>query len=117
MTTTTLPPTTLPEVEIRRLTGRRPEWQRRRRRTRLITAAVTVLAVILGVVGAVDADSGPIETVEVRIVAGDTLWDLAADHTPAGEDVRVTLRELMELNGLTDSAVRVGQVVEVPAAP
>ncbi len=112
--TTNFPTTTAPELEIRRLTGRRPEWQRRRRRTRLITALVTMVAVLLGIVGAVDADTGPIETIEVRVVAGQTLWGIAEAHTAPGEDVRIVVRDLMELNGLTESSLRVGQVLEVP---
>lgn len=113
--TTNFPTTTVPEIEIRRLTGRRPEWQRRRARTRLLTALVTVAAVILGLVGAVDADTGPMETVEVRVTSGQTLWGIAEDFSAPGADVRVVVRDLMELNGLTDSALRVGQVIEVPA--
>lgn len=113
--TTNLPTTTTPELAIRRLTGRRPEWQRRRRRARLVTAIATVVAVVLGVVGAVDADTGPVETVEVRVVQGQTLWGIAEGLTEPGADVRIVVADLMELNGLTDSALRVGQVIEVPA--
>ena len=113
--TTNFPTTTAHELDIRRITGRRPEWQRRRARSRLLTALVTVTAVILGVVGAVDADTGPVETAEVRVTSGQTLWGIAEGLTEPGEDVRVTVRDLMELNGLTDSALRVGQVIEVPA--
>ena len=114
--TTQLPTTTARELEIRRLTGRLPEWQRRRRRTRLATTLAVIAAIVLGLVGAVDADTGPMATDEVRVAAGQTLWGIAADHTEPGEDVRVTVRELMELNELTDSALAVGQVLEVPAA-
>ncbi|NND84391.1 MAG: LysM peptidoglycan-binding domain-containing protein [Acidimicrobiia bacterium] len=113
--TTNFPTTTTPELEIRRLTGRRPEWQRRRARTRLLTAIVTVAAVILGVVGTVDADTGPMETAEMRVTSGQTLWGIAEDLTEPGGDVRVVVRELMELNELTSSALRVGQVIEVPS--
>ncbi|UCG40304.1 MAG: LysM peptidoglycan-binding domain-containing protein [Acidimicrobiia bacterium] len=112
--TPNFPTTTATELDIRRLTGRRPEWQRRRTRTRLLTALVTVAAVVLGLVGSVDADTGPMETAEVRVTSGQTLWGIAEDLTEPGEDVRIVVRELMELNDLADSSLRVGQVIEVP---
>jgi LysM repeat protein len=54
------------------------------------------------------------ETAEVRVTSGQTLWGIAEDLTEPGEDVRIVVRELMELNDLADSSLRVGQVIEVP---
>ncbi len=109
-----MPTTTMQELEIRRLTGRRPEWQRRAIRVRLAVVAVTIVLAVAGVVGAVEADTGPVQTTEHRVRAGDTLWGIASGFTRPGEDVRVVVRSLMDLNDLTDSSLAVGQVLIVP---
>lgn len=46
---------------------------------------------------------------------GDTLWDLAVEHTPTGEDVRVTLRDIQLLNGFESATVPAWTVVLLPA--
>ena len=49
------------------------------------------------------------------MVAGDTLWDVAADATESGQDVRATVFEIKRLNGLDGSLIHPGQVLLVPA--
>jgi len=46
---------------------------------------------------------------------GDTLWDLAAEHTPTGQDVRATLRDIQVLNGFDSANLPVWTVVLLPA--
>ncbi len=116
MQTATLPTTTVREIRISRLTGRRPAWQRRLIRGRLIVALLMVVMMVAGIVGAVDADTGPLQTTEHRVASGETLWAIADDLTAPGEDVRASVRMLMEMNGLGDSSLAVGQVLLVPAS-
>lgn len=115
MQTTSFPTTTTRELEIARLTGRRPARIRRATRRRLTLAAVIIVTAVAGIVGAVDADTGPLPTIEHRVRPGESLWVIADGLTPEGEDVRVTVRTVMDLNGLTDSALAVGQVLVLPA--
>ncbi len=105
------------EAAITRLTGRRPAWQRRVIRNRLVAAVVIVVVAVGGLVGAVDADTGPQQTVEHRVADGDTLWSVAATITDPGDDVRASVRVLMELNALTESDLVIGQVILVPVLP
>ena len=51
---------------------------------------------------------------EHLVVTGDTLWDIAAVYTPAGEDVRHTVADIRAANGLEDSVIYPGQVLLVP---
>lgn len=61
--------------------------------------------------GTVSASSG-MRTLTVR--PGDTLWTIAISVDPAA-DPRDIVRELRSLNGLTDSVLRPGQVLVLPA--
>ena len=54
-------------------------------------------------------------TVEVSVVTGETLWDLAARHAPE-RDPRHVVAEIVELNDLPSSVVQAGQSIAVPAA-
>ena len=112
-----LPITRSQEAAINRLTGRRPRWQRRVIRTRVAVGAVIVLVTVAGLVGAVDADTGPLQTIEHRVEPGDTLWSIASSVTDPGDDVRATVHTLMEINVLSESDLSIGQVVLVPVLP
>ncbi|WP_258070035.1 LysM peptidoglycan-binding domain-containing protein [Arthrobacter sp. SX1312] len=54
-------------------------------------------------------------TVEVSVVTGETLWDLAVRHAPE-RDPRDVVAEIVELNDLPSSVVQAGQSIAVPAA-
>ena len=54
-------------------------------------------------------------TVEVSVVTGETLWDLAVRYAPE-RDPRAVVAEIVELNDLPDSVVQAGQSIAVPAA-
>ncbi|HXS62750.1 MAG TPA: LysM peptidoglycan-binding domain-containing protein [Streptosporangiaceae bacterium] len=88
----------------------------------LIGLAVATVAVLIwfGVAGQAEASShvGPrlpasdsVSRVVVR--PGDTLWEIAAKAEP-NADPRATIGEILDLNSLTGTAVRIGQVLFVP---
>lgn len=89
------------------------------KRRRLVVAAVTlalalVFALFAGLGGAT-AD-GEVEVKQVATLqAGETLWQLADEITPPGQDVRPTLRAIMELNGFESATLPVGTAVRLPA--
>jgi len=80
----------------------------------LLTAIVLLLVLLLAnAVGASVPDgAAAYETHEV--VAGDTLWDIAGEHTAAGEDVRRVVFEIQRVNDLDGSVIFPGQVLRVP---
>lgn len=71
----------------------------RRRTTLGVTALVVVAATLAG--GGV-AETAPQASGRraVRVQPGDTLWGIAAEHAPAGSDVRAYVDALIELNDL-----------------
>jgi LysM repeat protein len=90
---------------------------------RSIRAAVLLTTVALGVVlllaNTVSAGHGapggdPEGWVEHVVVTGDTLWDIASAHTPSGGDVRRTVYDIRQVNGLQSAAIVPGQVLQVP---
>ncbi len=60
--------------------------------------------------------SGHQEMESVVVSPGDTLWEIADRFSPESVDLRVVIRELVELNGLGSKVLRPGQVLQVPAA-
>jgi nucleoid-associated protein YgaU len=74
----------------------------------------SVCAVFLLIGGAADAEEPPGPTTEYVVAAGDTLWDVAAEHVADGEDVRVLIDDIKERSGITSSSVQVGQVLQIP---
>jgi nucleoid-associated protein YgaU len=74
----------------------------------------TVCAVFLLIGGAADAEAPPGPVADYVVAQGDTLWDIAAEHTSEGEDVRVFIDAIKERSGITSSAIQVGQVLQIP---
>ena len=74
----------------------------------------TVCAVFLLIGGAADADEVPGPAIEHVVEAGDTLWQIAADHVPAGADVRPLILDIKERSGIVSSTLQPGQVLQIP---
>lgn len=49
-----------------------------------------------------------------KVSESQTLWEIASAHRIDGMSTAETVEVIKSLNGLTDSSLRVGQVVEVP---
>ena len=81
--------------------------------TTVAVVVVLLLANAFAAEGSVAGD-GREERVEHLVVTGDTLWDIAAVYTPAGEDVRHTVGDIRTANGLANSVIYPGQVLQVP---
>lgn len=58
--------------------------------------------------------TGPAEMRAVVARPGDTLWEIADRFARDSADLRVVVRELVELNGLESKVLRPGQVLQVP---
>ena len=81
--------------------------------TTVAVVVVLLLANAFAAEGSVAGD-GQEGRVEHVVVTGDTLWDIAAAYTPAGEEVRHTVADISAANGLEDSVIYPGQVLQVP---
>jgi len=88
----------------------------RTRARALVIISTCVLALVLLLATTVSAGSGSASAVpaEYRVEAGDTLWEIAAERTSRGGDVRSTVASITDLNDLTSSLIRPGQLLLVP---
>lgn len=89
-------------------------------RTNSVAVRLLVLFVALGavfllltLVGA--ADGLPTPSRAYIVESGDTLWEIAADVTPRGGDVRDAVAVIAVVNGLADATIQPGQALLIPA--
>lgn len=84
----------------------------------LVIISTTVAALVLLLATAVHAMTGgdPLATVEYRVHPGDTLWSIASEVGSADGDVRSMVSTIKDLNGLSTSLIRIGDVLDVPIA-
>ena len=80
----------------------------------VLLVMISVLSLLL-LASAVQATSTLRSTEEYRVTSGDRLWDIAAEVTEPGEDVRDTLGAIKRMNGLESSLLQPGQVLIVPS--
>ncbi|OFW63319.1 MAG: hypothetical protein A2135_07745 [Actinobacteria bacterium RBG_16_67_15] len=91
-------------------------------RTRVVVLLISVaLALVLllasAVVARADDPIGPAATpayVSHVVAGGDTLWDIASEYTPGGEDVRNVIVDIKTANDLGSSVIVPGQVLRIP---
>jgi LysM repeat protein len=76
-----------------------------------VTLTVVVAGVVMGLGSVLNTASGM--TVRVTVSAGDSLWSIAEKMAPDA-DTGSIVDQISELNGLHDSVVRPGEVLEVP---
>lgn len=78
-------------------------------------AVIAILAVAFGPSSTATSEAGtPQATTSVRVMAGHTLWEIAAEANPDG-DIRQTVDDIIELNALPNaSALQMGSEIAVP---
>ncbi len=84
----------------------------------LVIISTTVVAFVLLLATAVHAMTGsePLATSDYRVHGGDTLWSIATETVTPGGDVRSMVSTIQELNDLATSAIRAGEVLQVPSS-
>ena len=83
------------------------------------TFVVALLVLLAGAVVARASDTGatqPVVAEEIlhTVTSGETLWEIGTLYTDPGEDVRDTIHDIRDRNGLADSLIRVGDVLRIP---
>ena len=82
----------------------------------LLTAAVTLLAVLVGPARSMLIDPEmPVAAGHVVLEPGETLWDVAVRSAPNGVDPREQLDALRRLNGFGSAGLDAWTVVLIPA--
>ncbi len=54
------------------------------------------------------------DTVLIFVQEGDTLWDIAREHSAGGRDIRRLVDEIKVYNGLENAVIRAGDKLEIP---
>jgi LysM repeat protein len=90
----------------------------RRGKAVVLTLAVAVIGLIAILMGPSSTATNEIgasqDTTTVRVLAGHTLWEIAAEANPDG-DIRATVDDIIELNALPNaSALQMGSEIAVP---
>ena len=80
------------------------------------TTAVALVLLLSSAVHATGAGSLPDASVDYRVRAGDTLWDIARELGPEGEDPRAVVHAIQEMNELAGSVIQPGQVLVIPVS-
>ena len=85
----------------------------------LIVISTVVVALVLLLASSVQATPElPVVddtvTASYKVHSGDNLWDIAAEHTPAGHDIRNTIERIKSFNNLESSMIQPGQLLEIP---
>lgn len=77
-----------------------------------------MLLFIVGCTGMVsvfaNSTSGLQEEKHLIIQPGDTLWEIALNEKPSNMDTRVYIKEIRNLNGLSNGVIMAGDVLSLP---
>jgi len=52
---------------------------------------------------------------EFKVMSGDTLWEIARNNNPHGQDVRKVVHEIMEINNMQSADIRPGYIIKIPS--
>ena len=97
----------------------RPSVRLTRRGRLVVFLGTLMLVLLLGIVwgsGSVASEEAgtPEPTRVVMVMPGDTLYDLAADATPADGDVAAMVERIQRLNALDSGMLVAGQQLRIP---
>lgn len=76
--------------------------------------SITVVVVFLLLASASHATGTVTDTFDYRVKPGDTLWHIAEEHGPTGQDVRRSVATIERINGISGGVLQAGQVIEIP---
>lgn len=76
--------------------------------------SITVVVVLLLLASASQATGQITETYDYRVRPGDTLWGIAGEHGPEGQDRRSVIATIERINELDGGVLQAGQVLVLP---
>ena len=86
-----------------------------RARRVMVVLALLAVAAIFGPQAFATESTEPVLSDTYTVVAGETLWSIAALVTSADGDVRDTVAAIQELNGMESASLRAGQQILIPS--
>ena len=112
---------TIDEMMTSRHAPARPQVRLTRRGRLVVFLGTLMLVLLLGIVwgsGSVATEQAgtPEPTRVVMVGPGDTLYDLAAEATPADGDVAAMVERIQRLNALDSGMLVAGQELRVPTS-
>jgi Tfp pilus assembly protein FimV len=81
-----------------------------------IIVALVVAVMLAAAISGARADRPPTPTAAVKVGVGESLWSVAATHPVRGMTTQQTVDLIKRANGLSDSAVTAGTVLQIPSA-
>lgn len=84
----------------------------KRKTAQTIAGLITMAILIFSILSTCKADA-PLKLIEYRVQAGDTLWEIAEEYAPKGADLGEYICQLKKHNGLKNSEIRPGMVLEI----
>lgn len=84
----------------------------KRKTAQTIAGLITLAILIFSILSTCKADT-PLSRIEYTVQAGDTLWDIAEEYAPKGADKREYIYNIKKHNGLKNSEIRPGMVLEI----
>lgn len=86
----------------------------RLRSPRRLAVALVLISLLVPLYAAVAAEKDvPVAAVH-RVEQGDTLWEIARRHAPAGMDLRVAIEKIRRFNHLPNSMLQPGIELRIP---
>ena len=67
-----------------------------------------------GIAGRSQAEPAPLASIQVVVQSGDTLWDMARDHAPAGMATLESVMLVEQVNDVRAGGLIPGTVIELP---
>ena len=80
-----------------------------------IAVMVIACSMLLGAIFPVSAaHQQEANYIEVKVQSGDTLWNIARIYGSSNKDIRETVYEICQINGVEAGSIYPGQVLKVP---
>ncbi|MBM7560650.1 cell division suppressor protein YneA [Fusibacter tunisiensis] len=89
--------------------------------TRFIIASLLTLIILSGLISLftnsiISEAKSTIDSIELTVNRGDTLWEIASEYNYYNEDLREVVYRIKQYNNLDDSRIFVGQTLEIPVS-
>jgi len=112
---------TIDEMMTRSAVPVQPQVRLTRRGRLVVFLGTLTIVLLLGIVwgtGSVATEQAgtPEPTRVVQVMPGDTLYDIAADTTPADGDVAAMVERIQRLNALDSGMLVAGQELRIPTS-